>query len=83
MTIAHPADPAREPCRVTLSEPVPEALDFTCPRCGSGAHEPWYGPCTSCRTTLRAEITGEARQVATGDYVPKMNVTPNAVATKD
>ena len=27
--------------------------------------------------------SGEAREVATADYMPKMNVTPNAVATKD
>ena len=26
---------------------------------------------------------GEARQVEVAEYVPKMNVTPNAVALKD
>lgn len=83
MTIAHRSDPARDPGRVTLSEPVPEVLDFRCPRCSSDAHEAWYGPCSSCRIRLRADVTGEARQVDTGDYEPKMNVTPNAVATKD
>ena len=43
----------------------------------------YYGPCGSCRASLRAELGGEAREVATADYEPKMNVTPNAVATKD
>jgi hypothetical protein len=28
-------------------------------------------------------VGGEAREVDEQDYVPKMNVTPNAVATKD
>jgi len=32
---------------------------------------------------LYARFTGEARAVETEEYVPKMNVTPNAVATKD
>ncbi|MBS1836454.1 MAG: hypothetical protein JST64_02020 [Actinobacteria bacterium] len=58
-------------------------LDFTCPRCSRPATEAFYGPCGTCRTTLRAVIGGEARDVEVGDYEPKMNVTPNAVATKD
>jgi hypothetical protein len=60
-----------------------EDLHFTCPRCQLEAAEPFYGPCGSCRTTLRATLGGEARVVEATDYVPKMNVTPNAVATKD
>ncbi len=36
-----------------------------------------------CRTELRTTFAGQARDVAAADYVPKMNVTPNAVATKD
>jgi hypothetical protein len=28
-------------------------------------------------------VAGEARDVEQGAYVPKMNVTPNAVALKD
>jgi hypothetical protein len=59
-----------------------ELLDFACPRCDLPVHEEFYGPCTSCRTALRA--TGiEARGAAAVAYEPKMNVTPNAVATKD
>ena len=57
-------------------------MQITCPRCASAVDEEFYGPCRACRTELRA--TGrEARAVDAGDYEPKMNVTPNAVATKD
>jgi hypothetical protein len=59
-----------------------DLLDFSCPRCQASAHEEFYGPCGTCRDELRA--TGrEARAVDARDYEPKMNVTPNAVATKD
>ena len=70
---------------VTLPPEPPEGelLAFTCPRCRLEVSEALYGPCSSCRTTLRAVIGGEAREVEEADYVPKMNVTPNAVATKD
>ena len=67
----------------SLSEPVPEHLTFDCPRCGHGVEEDWYGPCQACRAQLRATLGGEAREIEATDYVPKMNVTPNAVATKD
>lgn len=60
-----------------------EQLAFTCPRCQLEATEAFYGPCGSCRDTLRALVGAEARDVERDDYVPKMNVTPNAVATKD
>jgi hypothetical protein len=60
-----------------------ELLEITCPRCGSTGTARFYGPCDDCRTTLRATVGGEAREVETEDYVPKMNVTPNAVALKD
>jgi len=43
----------------------------------------FYGPCDNCRAELRATQGVEARVVAAVDYEPKMNVTPNAVATKD
>lgn len=58
-------------------------IEFTCPRCRLTVSENYYGPCSSCRTTLRATVGGEARDVADVAYEPKMNVTPNAVATKD
>jgi len=60
-----------------------EQLSFTCPRCREAASEEFYGPCGSCREELRATLGGDARHVEVAAYEPKMNVTPNAVATKD
>jgi hypothetical protein len=60
-----------------------ETLSFTCPRCGDQVDATYYGPCATCRDGLRAAVAGEAREVEVADYEPKMNVTPNAVATKD
>ena len=54
-----------------------------CPRCGGEIDGPYYGPCATCRDQLRASQGGEAREVTAAAYEPKMNVTPNAVATKD
>lgn len=68
---------------MSLTDPVPEVTTHTCPRCQREVTEPFYGPCTGCRAELRATYAAEAREIATADYVPKMNVTPNAVATKD
>ena len=68
---------------MSLTDPVPAHQTFTCPRCAAEVTEGWYGPCTSCRTALRSTYAGAARDVAVADYEPKMNVTPNAVATKD
>ena len=59
------------------------ATAYDCPRCGTTVEADLYGPCRSCRTELRAHFAGDARDVTTADYEPKMNVTPNAVATKD
>jgi Zn finger protein HypA/HybF involved in hydrogenase expression len=57
-------------------------VTFDCPRCGTAvADEDLYGPCTTCRSQLRAAYAGEAREVETAEYEPKMNVTPNAVGT--
>ena len=66
--------------------PEDELLSFTCPRCRLEVTELLYGPCASCRTTLRAvvgAINSGFRGGAVEEYVPKMNVTPNAVASKD
>jgi hypothetical protein len=62
---------------------VTDLLSFGCPRCGDDVASRFYGPCDRCRATLRADVAGEAREVARANYEPKMNVTPNAVATKD
>lgn len=64
-------------------ELVTDAQPFTCPRCRQTVSARFYGPCGSCRATLRATLGGEARDVVAAEYVPKMNVVPNAVASKD
>ncbi|HBX10172.1 MULTISPECIES: hypothetical protein [Candidatus Neomicrothrix] len=56
---------------------------FRCPRCDVEVDEEFYGPCGSCRSELRSAHSGEGRTVELADYEPKMNVTPNAVATKE
>jgi tRNA(Ile2) C34 agmatinyltransferase TiaS len=60
-----------------------EARDTTCPRCGEPARLRFAGPCPDCMTELHARFPGVAREIETEGYVPKMNVTPNAVALKD
>ena len=60
-----------------------DLIDIDCPRCGVAAAVRFYGPCDDCRTALRSTLGGEAREVAAAAYEPKMNVTPNAVASKD
>jgi hypothetical protein len=60
-----------------------ELLGFDCPRCGQAAEARFYGPCSQCRAALRAALGGEARDVERAEYEPKMNVTPNAVATRE
>ena len=64
-------------------DPAHAALDVTCPRCGQAAAQRFYGPCDSCRTQLRATVAGQAHEVESAAFVPKMNVTPNAVALKE
>jgi len=54
-----------------------------CLRCGEPAPMVFAGPCERCAGALRASMGGEAREVEGVAYVPKMNVTPNAVALKD
>lgn len=60
-----------------------EPMDFDCLRCGVTAPMRFRGLCTPCRDELRVRFTREERQVEVAEYVPKMNVTPNAIATKD
>ena len=56
-------------------------MQIECPRCQASVDEEFYGPCTACRLQLRA--TGLEARAVDATYEPKMNVTPNAVATKD
>ena len=66
-----------------MEQAIPEDLVHECPRC----HEPvvarFYGPCGACRDALRVAYASEARDIEVEEYVPKMNVTANAIATKD
>jgi hypothetical protein len=62
---------------------VPTDLDLTCPRCQAQVTARFYGPCEACRSELRVAFAGEARDVEVEEYVPKMNVTPNAVASRE
>ena len=56
---------------------------MACLRCGRETELRFAGPCADCAGELRAKFRGEARAVEGAEYVPKMNVTPNAVALKD
>jgi hypothetical protein len=65
-----------------------DAADFPpeaqpCLRCGEATPLAFAGTCPRCTDELRATMGGEAREVEGAAYVPKMNVTPNAVALKD
>jgi hypothetical protein len=58
-------------------------LSFDCPRCHLSTDEEFYGPCGACITVLRAQQGLDQTEVAVVEYTPKMNVTPNAVASKE
>lgn len=63
---------------------VPESdLEYECPRCHQAVVGRFYGPCPACATALGEAYPGLARDVEAPEYEPKMNVVPNAVATKD
>lgn len=61
--------------------PLPH--NFACPRCSSDVTQEFYGPCDNCRAELRATMGGAGADVEMAEYEPKMNVTPNAVASKE
>jgi len=58
-------------------------LELSCPRCQQTVVERFYGPCDRCRAELRATITNEASAAEAPEYEPKMNVVPNAIASKE
>jgi hypothetical protein len=65
-------------------DPSPVAEE--CPRCRRAEMVVrFYGPCDSCRDELIAKFAAEGSTgpAAHQAYEPKMNVTPNFVATKD
>ncbi len=58
-------------------------IDFDCLRCGRTEPMRFRGLCAGCRDELRAAARRDTRDIEVAEYVPKMNVTPNAVALKD
>ncbi len=63
---------------------VPETdLEYECPRCRQAVVGRFYGPCEGCASALGEAYPGLARDVEAPEYEPKMNVVPNAVASKD
>lgn len=68
---------------IDVLDALGDDLEFDCPRCATPTRARLYGPCQTCRGQLREELSGEAQEVTAAEYEPKMNVTPNAVATKD
>ncbi len=59
-------------------------MELLCPRCGGSFDgQEFYGVCATCATALRERFAGGPRTVETTEYEPKMNVTPNAVASKE
>jgi hypothetical protein len=62
-----------------------EEDDVICPRCGEFLKdEEFYGVCATCSADLRARFDGVPRSdVSAAEYEPKINVTPNAVASKE
>ncbi len=48
------------------------------------AEDEFYGVCGQCAADLRTTYNGQPRgDVEASEYEPKMNVTPNAVASKE
>jgi hypothetical protein len=65
-----------------MSDVAAADLAFVCPRCGADVTERLWGPCVSCRDQLRATLGTEARSdVVAAEYVPKVNVVANNVAS--
>ncbi len=58
-------------------------MNATCPRCGNQVEVRFYGPCDDCRTALREHYQSAGRVIHVAEHEPKVNVTPNAIATKD
>lgn len=66
-----------------MSGTASDVMTIDCPRCHRSVEVRFYGPCDDCRHDLRATVGQEARVIEVAEYEPKMNVTPNAVASND
>jgi hypothetical protein len=69
---------------------VSETIDVTagavsriCPRCGAEVLEVFYGPCSACRSDLRAKLGGRRDADVELEAAERVHRTPNFVATKD
>jgi hypothetical protein len=54
-----------------------------CLRCGADTMMRFAGPCERCAAELRALAADHPPVEVDAEYVPKVNVTANAVALKD
>ena len=45
-----------------------ETIEVTCPRCGRGVQQRFYGPCDECRTALRDSFRAEGRVIHLAEY---------------
>ena len=66
-----------------LKNPTFLEISFDCPRCFKPIRASFYGPCEACRLELCAKHVVEVKDVKVNKFEPKMNVMPNAVATKE
>ena len=57
-------------------------MTFDCPRCSRPVDAELYGPCEACVGELRTRYAATAREVETPEYIPKVNVTANAIAQR-
>lgn len=63
-----------------------DLTSFKCPRCSAETNAEYYGPCESCLAALNkayANDGGPKDSAEAEQFMPKMHVTPNAVALKD
>jgi hypothetical protein len=58
-------------------------VPMECLRCGTEAPMRFAGTCTACTAELREKFQAAEGRVVDTEYVPKVNVTANAIATKD
>ena len=76
-------DPPPFRSRTVEPDPDDKLLDFDCPRCGEPTSGRFYSPCPGCVEVLRSSLSRDPEPMAAPEYEPKMNVNPNAVATRD
>jgi hypothetical protein len=68
---------------VDLSTVDLSPMDLTCIRCQTAVQMRFYGLCPACRDELDVKYDGVGSVIEIDEYVPKVNVTANAVALKD